>query len=65
MIFDKVERYHSNAELVLAIANKWCEKHQEKPEVCGATKEARVVAGNVLKLSGIALSAVALYKAVK
>ena len=43
MTIDRIERLHSISELILSMANNWCAKHNEKPEVCGATKEARKI----------------------
>lgn len=65
MSLEKIERLHSNSELVLAVVNDWCEKHGEKPQFCGATKEARELAGDVLKATGVILCLAALFKALK
>jgi len=65
MTLEKLERLHSMSELILAVANDWCEKHGEKPQVCGATKEAREIAGNALKVGGTILFLAALFKALK
>lgn len=64
MVLEKIERIHSISELILALTNNWCEKHNEKPEFCGATKEARKVAGNILKFGGSLLLIAALVKSV-
>jgi len=58
----KIERLHSTFELVLAITNNWCEKHHEEPQFCGASKEARNLLGDVLKVGGILLCLVAVAK---
>jgi len=65
MSLDKIQRLHSNTEAVLAVVNNWCDKHQEEPQFCGATKEARELARNVLKVSGTLLCLAALFKAIK
>ena len=65
MTLDRIEQLHSTSELILAIANDWCKKHGERPQVCGATKEARELAGNVLKVVGVVLCVAAVAKAVK
>lgn len=65
MSLEKIERVHSISELILTLANNWCEKHNQKPEFCGATKEARELAGNVLKVSGTLLCLAALFKVIK
>lgn len=52
MSLKKFEKLHSNTELVLAIVNNFCKKHNEEPHVCGATKEARELLGDVLKTVG-------------
>ena len=49
MIIPAIERIHSVLELILAITNNWCAKHNEKPEFCGASKEARKLVGDALK----------------
>ena len=49
----ELDRLHSTLELILAISNKYCEKHQMEPEFCGATKEARETLGQWLKLYGL------------
>lgn len=64
MAIEKIERIHSILELILALTNNWCEKHNEKPEFCGATEEARKVAGNVLKFGGSLFLIAALVKLV-
>ena len=64
MTLDRIERLHSTSELILAVANDWCKKHDEKPQVCGATKEARDLAGNILTAAGVVLCVAALAKAV-
>jgi len=65
MSLEKIERLHSNSELILAVVNNWCEKHQQEPQFCGATKEARELAGDILKVSGLFLGLAALFKALK
>jgi len=60
-----VKKLHTKAEAVLAILNDYCEKHKQKPRLCGATKEARDLAGNVLKLGGGLLFVIALAKGIK
>jgi len=65
MSLQKIERLHSNSELILAIANNWCEKHGETPEFCGATKEARELLGDVLRVGGTLLCLAALFKGLK
>ena len=65
MCIEKLERLHSNTELVLAVINNWCEKHQEEPQFCGATKEARELLGDVLKAGGVILCLAALAKGLK
>jgi len=65
MYIAKFERLHSTSELVLSIANNWCAKHNQEPQFCGATKEAREIAGDVLKVGGVLLCVVALIKALK
>jgi len=65
MTLDRIERLHSTSELILAVADDWCKKHGEKPQVCGATREARELAGNVLKAVGVVLCVAALVKTVK
>ncbi len=52
MKLEKIDKLHSNTELVLAVVNNYCEKHNETPEICGATKEARELLGDILKISG-------------
>ena len=61
----KIRKLHSNTELVLAIINNYCEKHGEKPEFCGATKEARALLGDILKVGGSLLFVAALFKTLK
>jgi len=61
----KLRKLHSNTEIVLAIVNNYCEKHQQKPQFCGATKEARELLGDVLKVGGTILFAAALLKTIK
>ena len=63
MALEKIGRLHSVSELILSVANNWCEKHNEKPQFCGATKEARKLAGNILKIGGTFLFVAALVKA--
>ena len=65
MYLEKIERLHSNTELALAVVNNWCETHQQKPEFCGATKEARELLGDVLKGVGVLLFMAALFKGLK
>ncbi len=65
MSLEKIERLHSNTELALAVINKWCEKHQQEPQFCGATKEARELLGDVLKGVGVLLFVAALFKGLK
>ena len=62
MSLKNIRKLHSNTELVLAIVNNYCEKHEEKPEFCGATREARVVLGDVLKVGGTLLCLAAVAK---
>lgn len=58
MKLEKIDKLHSNMELVLAIVNNYCEKHDETPEICGATKESRELLGDILKISaGVVLMA--------
>ena len=64
MAIARIERIHSIMELILAITNNWCAKHNEKPEFCGATKEARKLLGNAVKLTGSLLLLAALFKMV-
>ena len=63
MALEKIEKLHSNTELVLAIVNNYCEKHNEEPQFCGATKEARKLLGDVLKVGGTLLCIAAVAKA--
>lgn len=65
MSLEKLERLHSTSELILAVASNWCKKHNEEPQFCGATKEARELLGDVLKVGGSILCLVALFKALK
>ena len=65
MTLEKIEQLHSTSELILAIANNWCAKHGEKPEFCGATKEARKLLGDILKVGGSILFLLALFKTLK
>ena len=65
MSLEKIERLHSNTELILAVANNYCEKHDEEPQFCGATKEARELLGDVLKVGGTLLCLAAIFKALK
>ncbi len=65
MSLEKIERLHSNTELALAVIDNWCEKHQQKPQFCGATKEARELLGDVLKGVGVLLFVAALFKGLK
>ena len=65
MSLEKIERLHSVSELILAVASGWCKKHQQKPEFCGATKEFRKVAGDVLKVGGVILCLATVAKALK
>ena len=65
MTLEKIERLHSNTELVLAIVNNYCEKHQEEPQFCGSTKEARKLLGDILKVGGILLCIAVLAKSLK
>ncbi len=51
--YQELNRLHNKLELLLAIANKYCAKHQMEPEFCGATKEAREALGQLLKLYGL------------
>jgi len=51
--YQDLDRLHSNLELLLAITNNFCAKHQTEPEFCGATKEARETLGKLLKLYGL------------
>jgi len=62
MYIEKLERLHSNTELILAVVNNWCEKHGERPQFCGATKEARELLGDILKVGGVILCIAALAK---
>ena len=64
MALEKIRRLHSVSELILAVTNNWCEKHQEKPQFCGATKEARKLFGDALKAGGVILCLAALAKAI-
>lgn len=65
MALEKIEKLHSNTELILAIVNNYCEKHQDEPQFCGATKEARELLGNILKIGGTLLFITALAKSIK
>ena len=65
MALEKIEKLHSNTELVLAIVNNYCEKHNEEPQFCGATKEARKLLGDILKVGGSILFLLALFKTQK
>ena len=65
MALEKIERLHSISELILILTNNWCKKHNQKPEFCGATKEARELLGDVLKGAGILLFVGALFKGLK
>lgn len=65
MSLEKIERVHSISELILTLANNWCEKHNQKPEFCGATKEARELLGDVLKGVGVLLFIGALFKGLR
>jgi len=65
MALEKIEKLHSNTELVLAIVNNYCEKHNEEPQFCGATKEARKLLGDILKVGGSVLFFLALFKTLK
>ena len=65
MTFKKINKLHSNIELVLAITNNYCRKHKETPDICGATKEARALLGDVLKISGSALVLISFIKMLK
>jgi len=65
MYLEKIVRLHSNTELALAIIDNWCEKHQQKPQFCGATKEARELLGDVLKGVGALLFIAALFRGLK
>jgi len=65
MSLEKIERLHSTSELILAVANNWCKKHGDEPQFCGATKEARELLGDVLKVGGVILCVAALAKALK
>ena len=65
MALEKIEKLHSNTELVLAIVNNYCEKHNEEPQFCGATKEARKLLGDILKVGGSILFFLALFKTLK
>ena len=58
-----IEGTHSYAELILAVWNHYCKKHGTHPDVCGATKQFRKVAGNLLTGLGIVLAAAAILKA--
>ena len=58
-----IERAHSTAELILSVWNHYCKKHDTHPDLCGATKQFRKVAGNVLTGLGIMLAAAAILKA--
>ena len=62
MTLERFERLHSNTELVLAIINNYCAKHGEEPHVCGATKEARKLLGDILQIAGPILLVAALLK---
>lgn len=64
MALEKIEKLHSNTELVLAIVNNYCEKHNEEPQFCGATKEARKLLGDAMKLTGSLLLLATLFKMV-
>ena len=61
----EITKLHSNTELVLTIVNNYCAKHKEKPEFCGATKEARTLLGDILKVGGSLLFVAALLKTLK
>lgn len=63
MALEKIGRLHSVSELILSVANNWCEKHNEKPQFCGATREARNLLGDVLKVGGTLLCIAAVAKA--
>ena len=65
MALEKIEKLHSNTELVLAIVNNYCEKHNEEPQFCGATKEARKLLGDILQVGGSILFLLALFKTLK
>ncbi len=65
MALAKIENLHSNTELVLAIVNNYCEKHQQEPQFCGATKEARKLLGDILKIAGPLIGLAVLLKALK
>ena len=52
----KIEKLHSNMELILAVFNKYCDKHNEEPRICGAIKEARALLGTILKIGGLILA---------
>ena len=39
-------------ELLLAITNKYCERHRSHPDFCDATQEARELLGKGLKVAG-------------
>jgi len=65
MTLNKIKKLHSNTELILSIINNYCEKHGEKPEFCGATKEARALLGDILAVGGTILFAAALLKTIK
>lgn len=62
MTLERLERLHSNTELVLAIVNNYCKKHQEEPQFCGATKEARNLLGDILSIVGPILLVATLLK---
>lgn len=62
MSFKKLENVHSYAELILAIVNNFCKKHNEEPHVCGATKEARDLLADILKIAGPILGVLLLFK---
>ena len=65
MSIERIEKLHSTAELLLAIANNYCQKHHSKPQFCGATREARKLAGDALKVGGVILCLAALFKTLK
>jgi len=60
MSLEKIEKFHSAAELILAVWNHWCDKHQQHPDLCGATEEFREKAGEVLKGAGILIAVVSI-----
>lgn len=62
MVINNIKQTHSVSELILSHVNNWCAKHNEKPEFCGATKEARKLASNVMKVTGTLLFVIALAK---